>query len=94
MFLKKAIILLGNSPRARSLGEMPRHDHEMPNWMWAVSNKRNTGNFNIPEGVNGNAIEYIYGASSQAQYTTKTGADSRHNNVSPCTVVYAWRRQK
>ena len=65
----------------------------MPDWMWAVSNKTNTGNFNIPEGANGNAIEYIYGSGSQSQYTTNTGGGSRHNNISPGVAVYAWRRQ-
>ena len=76
-----------------TLGEMPSHKHEMPNWMWAVSNKSNTGDFNIPAGTNGNAIAYIYGAKSQSQYTTNTGAGSKHNNVSPGIAVYAWRRQ-
>ena len=82
MFLKKAIILLGNSPRARSLGETPKHRHGINSYTATGGN--NLTLLDQQQGLQNGFKEITCGFA---------GGDAYHNNLSPATTVYAWRRQ-
>ena len=77
---------------------MPSHSHEIPSWIWAVSQNFNTGGYNIPSGATtGNACPYNdqkNGVNGQTQraYVTNTGNGSKHNLVQPYNIVYCYRR--
>lgn len=76
-----------------TLGELPKHDHELPYWIWAVSFQYKTGTYQIPLQDKGNAIEYANGKANQKQIVTAVGNDEYHNNITPAISCYAWRRQ-
>lgn len=81
-----------------AVGELPSHSHEMPSWIWAVSQNFNTGGYNIPNGyTTGNACTYNdqkNGLNGQTQraYVTQTGDGNKHNLIQPYSIAYCYRR--
>ena len=83
----------GEETHALTVNEMPTHGHEMPPWMWAVSQYFSTGNYNIPGGTTaGNATDYNTGKTLQQQNTASVGGGQAHNNMPPYLAVYMWKR--
>ena len=72
--------------------EMPAHEHEQGDWMWAVSASFNTGSYNIPGASSGNATTYAEGKASQRVWTESSGNNAPHNNVQPVIASYGWKR--
>lgn len=83
----------GEASHTLTVNEMPKHNHEMPPWMWAVSAGFNNGTNNISGGTStGNAIPYTDGKSKQSQYSESVGGGSAHNNMPPYLTIYMWKR--
>ncbi|MCH4095172.1 MAG: hypothetical protein LKE88_00765 [Acidaminococcus provencensis] len=72
--------------------ELPKHSHEQPDWIWAVSKGFNTGTYNIPGGSSGNATTYADGKDTQRTWTQLSGNDAPHSNVQPVIASYGWKR--
>lgn len=72
--------------------EMPKHNHEQSDWMWAVSKGLNTGEYNISKGSSGNATTYAAGKATQRTLTVSSGNNAPHSNVQPVIASYAWKR--
>ena len=72
--------------------ELAKHNHEMGDWVWAVSNNFNSGTYDIPKGTNGNACTYSDGKSRQLVYTISAGKSTPHNNIQPSVAAYGWKR--
>ena len=72
--------------------EMPNHNHEQSDWMWAVSKGLNTGEYNISKGSSGNATTYAAGKATQRTLTVSSGNNAPHSNIQPVIASYAWRR--
>lgn len=84
----------GEATHTLTIDEMPGHNHEPANWMWAASKGENSGELHIPRVTDhkGNTIEYVNGRSTQIQYTSSTGGSRPHNNMPPYLAVYIWKR--
>ena len=83
----------GEATHTLTINEMPKHGHEMPPWIWAVSATYNTGPNDIHGGTStGNAVPYNDGKSKQTQYSENVGGGNPHNNMPPYLAVYIWKR--
>lgn len=83
----------GEATHTLTINEMPKHGHEMPPWIWAVSAGFNTGTNDINGGTStGNAVPYHDGKSKQTQYSENVGGGQPHNNMPPYLAVYIWKR--
>ena len=73
-----------------TVGELASHKHEASDWIAVNSQGGNTGTLFASSGIQWNWE--INERSKQWNGTLSVGDNQRHNNVSPCVAVYAWRR--